>query len=114
MLKTCSGLRVPLGCGEKVHLAQSGLIRGRGVGLTSHQCWLRQSSLELPFSYQPELSGSLQGWMSLPWHRGGLTGWGRCLVAAEEWDQPLPLCTCVTLAGFAGAVLALWGSLSPS
>lgn len=38
---------------------------------------------------------------------------GDCLVTAEEQDRPLPFCTRVTLAGFAGAVLGLWGSLSP-
>ena len=33
-LTTCSGLCMPLVCGEKVHLARSSLIPGRGEGLT--------------------------------------------------------------------------------
>ena len=32
-----------------------------------HYCCLCPGSLKLPFSDQPELSGSLRGWTTLPW-----------------------------------------------
>lgn len=38
---------------------------------------------------------------------------GHCLVTAEEQGQLLLLCSCVTLAGFAGAVMRLGGVSEP-